>query len=94
MFLGKYIKDLWEEKGLVHRQLAAKLEIDTLEYSKIEHSEQKAMQVNVLKPDKILLTDMDRPPALCSAGQAYKIVNVEKEIGAAINLVEKNRILL
>jgi transcriptional regulator with XRE-family HTH domain len=42
MFLGKRIKELREEKGMVQRQLAAELEIDTPMFSKIKRGEQRA----------------------------------------------------
>ena len=42
MLLGKRIKELREEQGLLQRQLAAILEIDTLMFSKIERGDRRA----------------------------------------------------
>lgn len=42
MLLGKRIKELREEQGLLQRQLAAILEIDTPMFSKIEHGDRRA----------------------------------------------------
>ena len=42
MIIGKKIKELREEHGMVQRRLAAALDIDTPMYSKIERGERKA----------------------------------------------------
>ena len=42
MIFGKKIRELREERGMVQRQLASALEIDTPMYSKIERGERKA----------------------------------------------------
>ena len=42
MIFGKKIRALREERGMVQRQLASALEIDTPMYSKIERGERKA----------------------------------------------------
>ena len=42
MHFGERIKELRESQGLLQRQLAAKLEIDTPMFSKIERGERKA----------------------------------------------------
>ncbi len=89
MFLGKRIKELREDKGLVQRQLAAGLEIDTPMYSKIERGERKAKREQVLKLAKMLNTDKDELLTLWLAGQIYEIVKDEKVAKAAINFVEK-----
>lgn len=42
MLLGKRIKELREEQGLLQRQLAAILEIDTPMFIKIERGDRRA----------------------------------------------------
>ena len=74
MFLGKRIKLLREEKGLVQRQLAAVLEIDTPMYSKIERGERKAKREQVLKLAEMLNTDKEELLTLWLAGQVYELV--------------------
>jgi transcriptional regulator with XRE-family HTH domain len=88
MFLGKRIKELREEKGLVQRQLAAQLEIDTPMYSKIERGERKAKREQVVKLAEMLETDKDELLTLWLAGQDYEIVKNEKVAKAAMNFVE------
>ncbi len=89
MFLGKRIKELREEKGLVQRQLAAELEVDTPMYSKIERDERKAKREHVLKLAKFLQTDVDELLTLWLAGQVYDVVKNEKVAKAALDFVKK-----
>ena len=77
MFLGKRIKLLREEKGLVQRQLAAVLEIDTPMYSKIERGERKAKREQVLKLAEMLNTDKDELLTLWLADQLFDLVKNE-----------------
>ena len=88
MFLGKRIKELREEKGLVQRQLAAELEIDTPMYSKIERGERRAKREQVIKLAEMLETDLDELLTLWLAGQIYEIVKDEKVANAAMNFVK------
>lgn len=48
MLLGKRIKELREEQGLLQRQLAAILEIDTPMFSKIERGDRRAKREQVI----------------------------------------------
>lgn len=88
MFLGKRIKELREEKGLVQRQLAAGLEIDTPMYSKIERGERRAKREQVIKLAEMLETDKDELLTLWLAGQVYEIVKDEEVALAAMNFVK------
>ncbi|HKM94481.1 MAG TPA: helix-turn-helix transcriptional regulator [Prolixibacteraceae bacterium] len=90
MFLGKRIKELREEKGLVQRQLAAELEIDTPMYSKIERGERKAKREQVLKLAEMLNTDKDELLILWLAGQVYELVKNEKIAKVALKIVDEN----
>ena len=88
MFLGKRIKELREEKGLLQRQLVAELEIDSPMYSKIERGERRAKREQVVKLAKMLNTDKDELLTLWLAGQVYEIVIDEDVAIAAINFVK------
>ena len=89
MFLGKRIKELREGKGLLQRQLAAGLEIDTPMYSKIERGERRAKREQIIKLAEMLDTDKAELLTLWLAGQVYEIVKDEEVAKAAINFVEK-----
>ena len=49
MLLGNKIKELRDEQGVLQRQLAALLEIDTPMFSKIERGDRKAKREQVVK---------------------------------------------
>jgi transcriptional regulator with XRE-family HTH domain len=87
MFLGKRIKELREEKGLLQRQLAAELEIDSPMYSKIERGERRAKRGQVLKLAEILNTDKDELLKLWLAGQVYEIVKDEEMGQSALDML-------
>ena len=89
MFLGKRIKELREEKGLLQRQLAAELEIDSPLYSKIERGERRAKREQVIKLAKLLQVDENELITLWLAGQVYELVQDEKNAINAIKIVEK-----
>ncbi len=90
MFLEKRIKELREEKGLLQRQLAAELEIDSPMYSKIERGERRAKREQVIKLAKLLKADENELLTLWLAGQVYELVKEEKNVIEALKLVEKS----
>lgn len=87
MFLGRRIKELREEKGLLQRQLAAELEIDSPMYSKIERGERKAKREQVIKLAELLNTDKDELLTLWLAGQVYGLVKDEKMGQSALEML-------
>ena len=57
MLFGDKIKELREEQGLLQRQLAAVLEIDTPMFSKIERGDRRSKREQVIKFAKYLQQD-------------------------------------
>ena len=49
MLFGKKIRELRDENGILQRQLAALLEIDTPMFSKIERGDRRAKREQVIK---------------------------------------------
>ncbi len=90
MFLGKRIKELREEKGLLQRQLAAELEIDSPMYSKIERGERRAKREQVIKLADLLENDKDELLTLWLAGQINEIVKNESTALKAIEIVKEH----
>lgn len=90
MFLGKRIKELREEKGLLQRKLAAELEINSPMYSKIERGERRAKREQVIKLAKILKTEEKELLVLWLAGQVYELVKDEDVAKDALKIVEQN----
>jgi transcriptional regulator with XRE-family HTH domain len=89
MLLGKRIRELREEKGLLQRQLAAKLEIDTPMYSKIERGERKAKREQVIKLAKLFKADQEELLTLWLAGQIHELVKDEEVGQNALKLLIK-----
>lgn len=52
--IGEILREKREEKGLLLRQVAAQLDIDTAILSKIERNERKASKEQIIKLAKIL----------------------------------------
>jgi HTH-type transcriptional regulator, competence development regulator len=52
--IGEILREKREEKGLLLRQVAAKLDIDTAILSKIERNERKASKEQIIKLAEIL----------------------------------------
>ena len=49
MIFGKKIRELRDEQGVLQRQLAALLEIDTPMFSQIERGDRRAKREHVIK---------------------------------------------
>jgi len=88
MFLGKRIKELREEKGLLQRQLAAELEIDSPMYSKIERGERRAKREQVIKLAKLFQVDENELLTLWLAGQVLEIIEGEETGAHALEIVK------
>ncbi|MEJ7829691.1 MAG: helix-turn-helix transcriptional regulator [Segetibacter sp.] len=85
MFFGERIKQLREEKGLLQRQMAASLNMDTPMFSKIERGERKAKRQQVFILAKLLSEPVEDLLVLWLAGQVYELVKNE---GVAIKAVQ------
>lgn len=85
------IKKLREEQGLLQRQLAAQLDIDTPMYSKLERGERlpKREQISVIA--NLLHSDEKLLRTLWLADKVLKTVQDEKDISfSAISLASEN----
>ena len=88
MQLGEKIKELRESKGLLQRQLAASLEIDTPMFSKIERGERRAKREQVVKLAELLQTDVNELLTVWLADQVYEIVKDEETAVGALKVAE------
>ena len=75
---GNRIRELRESKGLLQRQLAASLEIDTPMYSKIERGERKAKREQVAVIAQILGTEYPNLFTLWLADHIFELVKNEE----------------
>ena len=83
------IKSLREKKGILQRQLAAKLEIDTPMYSKIERGERRAKREQVVVLSKILEIQEEELLTLWLADKVLELVKDEEIAQNALKLVEE-----
>jgi len=90
MHFGERIRELRESQGLLQRQLAANLEIDTPMFSKIERGERKAKRDQVLKIAGILKTNEQELLALWLADQIKELVTDEDQALQALKIAEQD----
>ncbi|MBB6328461.1 MULTISPECIES: helix-turn-helix domain-containing protein [Bacteroidota] len=90
MHFGERIRELRESQGLLQRQLAANLEIDTPMFSKIERGERKAKRDQVLKIAGLLKTNEQELLALWLADQIKELVTDEDQALQALKIAEQD----
>ena len=79
MLFGNKIKELRDEQGLLQRQLAAFLEIDTPMFSKIERGDRRAKREQVIKLAEYLHQDKKEMLTLWLADKFIDAVEDEQE---------------
>ena len=95
MFFGNKLRELREKKGLVLRQIAAALEVDTATVSKIERGDRQAKEEQLIQFSKILETDIVELKILWVADQIYQVVDRNKEQALqALQIAEKELVKL
>jgi len=87
MIFGNKIKALRKAKGLLLRQVAAKLDIDTATISKIEKGSRNATKTQVNRLALILEEDINELTALWLADKIYKLIKNEPMAMEAVNKV-------
>lgn len=86
---GNKIRKLREEKGLVLRQLAAALEIDTATMSKIERGDRQARKDHLPILSEILETNYQELHILWLAHKVYELVADEEDAIDALTVAEE-----
>lgn len=90
MIFGRKIKGLRDEQGILQRQLAAFLEIDTPMFSKIERGDRKAKREQVIKIAEYFHQDVNEMLTLWLADKILDTVQNEDVINlAAINIAKE-----
>lgn len=89
--LGQKIRELRESQGLLLRQVAAHLEVDTALMSKIERGERKASKEQVTKIANFLKAKEEELLTLWLADKFESAMGDEKNLASeALNLVKRN----
>lgn len=84
--LGKKLKELREAKGLVQRQIAAELEVDTAYISKMESNEKPVSRNHLKKLSMLLSIDEEELLTLWLADKVYDLVKNEGLALRALNV--------
>ena len=88
--LGDKLRKLREEKGLLLRQVAAYLEVDTAFVSKVERGERKAQREQVVKLESYLAVETNELLILWLADRINETIT-DKNIGSkALEIVKKD----
>src|SRR5688572_16916719 len=90
MNFGNRIKLLRESKGLLQRQLAASLEMDTPMFSKIERGERKAKREQVIILSKLLDENEEDLLTLWLADKVHEVLKDENVAIQALQVVTKD----
>lgn len=90
MHFGNRIKELRESKGLLQRQLAASLEMDTPMFSKIERGERKAKREQVVILSKLLEENEEDFLTLWLADKVHEVLKDENVAVKALQVVTKD----
>ena len=91
MLLGNRIRELRDKQGVLQRQLAALLEIDTPMFSKIERGDRRAKREHVIKLAEYLHQDVKEMLTLWLADKVLDAVGAEEEISYdAITVAQKH----
>lgn len=85
--LGEKLRELREAKGLVQRQVAAELEVDTAYISKMESNEKPVSRQYLKKLSVLLSIDEDELFALWLADKVYDVVKNEEHGLKVLSLV-------
>jgi len=89
MIIGKKLRELREEKGLLLRQVAAELEVDTAYISKMERGEKNIRKEHILKFAEVYQINKQDLITLWLAERVYDIVKDEKTAINALNFAIK-----
>lgn len=78
MIIGQHLRELREDKGLLLRQVAAFLEVDTAYISKIERGEKNIKREFILKLAELYNTNIEEMLILWLADQLFDLVKNEE----------------
>jgi transcriptional regulator with XRE-family HTH domain len=86
--LGEKLKELREAKGLVQRQVAAELEVDTAYVSKMESNEKPVSRTHLKKLSELLGIDGEELLIIWLADKVYDMVKDEDVALKALSVAE------
>jgi transcriptional regulator with XRE-family HTH domain len=87
---GERIRELRTKQGLLLRQLASKLDVDTSIISKVERGDRQLKKDQIPLLAEILQADKVELETLWLADQIYEVIKDEKLANEAMQVAEKN----
>ncbi|MBS1776508.1 MAG: helix-turn-helix transcriptional regulator [Chitinophagaceae bacterium] len=87
---GERIRELRTKQGLLLRQLASKLDVDTSIISKVERGDRQLKKDQIPLLAEILQADVVELETLWLADQIYEVIKDEKLANEAMQVAEKN----
>ena len=94
MLLGNKIKELREEHGVLQRQLAALLEIDTPMFSKIERGNRYAKRTQVIQLAEYFKIDKNELLTLWLGDKILDVVENENELKLAAMAIAQSEMMI
>ncbi len=94
MLLGDKIKELRDEHGVLQRQLAALLEIDTPMFSKIERGDRYAKRTQVIQLAEYFKIDKNELLTLWLADKILDVVENENELKLAAVAMAQSKMMI
>jgi transcriptional regulator with XRE-family HTH domain len=88
-YLGNKVRELRETKGILMRQVAAYIEVDTALISKLERGERKAQRDQITKIAEFLEADEKELTLLWLADRITDDIKDEPQAIEALKFVEK-----
>ena len=89
MIIGQKLRKLREEKGLLLRQVAAELEVDTAYISKMERGEKNIKREYIIKLATMYNATSDELITLWLADKVFDIIKEEDNAINALKIAEK-----
>ena len=87
--IGQKVRELREANDYLIRQLAAMLDIDTAQLSKMERGERFFKKEEIIQIARILNADQEELLTIWLADKIYKVALEEKFAAKAIDIVKK-----
>lgn len=94
MLFGNKIRELRDEQGLLQRQLAALLEIDTPMFSKIERGNRYAKRTQVIQLAEYFKIDKNELLTLWLADKILDVVENENELKLAAMVMAQPKMMI
>ena len=90
-YLGTRLRELRESQGLLLRQVAAQIDVDTALMSKLERGERRAQREHIIKIANVLNTNQDDLTVLWLADRINDVIQGEPMAEKALKLIKNKK---